>query len=112
MTYFWAHMVHYFMVQSLSSPSPLRIDASQAIHVTSIMEGTGSPILTDFKLFLLKSPVLVNGGLFLHYYTKQRMLMDAESRTSVLLPDKRPLPSILTDVTTKNSAGLFYEFIC
>ena len=83
-----------------------------------------------FKTFLVLNPQLVNGGLFLHYYSKQRMLLDAEARSrsgytpivlyvlrtyafffllhyhtyirvcmwySVLLPDVRPLPSILPD---------------
>jgi hypothetical protein len=50
----------------------------------------------DFKVFLLMNPQLANGGLFLHYYSKQRMLLDAEARSSVLLPDIRPLPSLLS----------------
>lgn len=62
--------------------------------------------INAFKIFLLKNPVLINGGLFLHYYSKQRMLMDAEARTAVLLPDKRPLPSVLTDIEYKIRTGL------
>ena len=34
-----------------------------------------------FKTFLALNPQLVNGGLFLHYYSKQRMLLDAEARS-------------------------------
>eukprot|EP01038_Epipyxis_sp_PR26KG_P005144 gene5144-7164_t len=71
MTYFWVHMVHY------------------------AMNATKNPN-NQFKTFLLLNPQLSNGGLFLHYYSKQRMLMDAEARVSVLLPDIRPLPSLIT----------------
>ena len=70
--------------------------------------GSAFEVLTDFKLFLLKNPVLVNGGLFLHYYSKHRMLMDAESRTTVLLPDKKPLPSLLVDVEANRNEGIYY----
>ena len=73
MTYFWVHMVDFSM-RSTHNPS----------HT--------------FQTFLLMNPHLANGGLFLHYYSKRLMLLDAESRTSVLLPDIRPLPSLITDV--------------
>ncbi|KXZ55875.1 hypothetical protein GPECTOR_2g1426 [Gonium pectorale] len=77
MTYFWAHMVH-FAIASLKVPDGATV---------------------DFKLFLLMNPQLSNGGLFLHYYSKQLMLQTPEARTCVVLPDKRPLPSILTDLS-------------
>lgn len=34
----------------------------------------------EWKVFLLMNPQLANGGLFLHYYSKQRMLLDPDSR--------------------------------
>eukprot|EP00602_Paraphysomonas_sp_CaronLab_P008829 CAMPEP_0185018178 /NCGR_PEP_ID=MMETSP1103-20130426/987_1 /TAXON_ID=36769 /ORGANISM="Paraphysomonas bandaiensis, Strain Caron Lab Isolate" /LENGTH=539 /DNA_ID=CAMNT_0027547899 /DNA_START=74 /DNA_END=1693 /DNA_ORIENTATION=- len=71
MTYFWSHMVHYAIVATRNPGK-------------------------DFRSFLLLNPQLVNGGLFLHYYSKKRMLLDAEARTAVLLPDLRPLPSVLS----------------
>jgi len=71
MTYFWVHMVHY------------------------AREATKNPS-GDFKGFLLLNPQLSNGGLFLHYYSKKLMLLSPESRTSVVLPDLRPLPSLLS----------------
>ena len=33
-----------------------------------------------WKVFLLMNPQLANGGLFLHYYSKQRMLLDPDAR--------------------------------
>jgi hypothetical protein len=52
----------------------------------------------DFKGFLLVNPQFSNGGLFLHYYTKKLMLMTPEARVQVVLPDKIPLPSMITNV--------------
>lgn len=73
MTYFWVHMVHY------------------AIEATSNPDDT-------FKTFLLMNPQLVNGGLFLHFYSKKLMLQTADARTAVVLPDLKPLPSLLSAV--------------
>jgi len=75
MTYFWAHMVHF------------------------AMESTANPT-GDFKGFLLLNPQLSNGGLFLHYYSKELMLQSPDSRTQVALPDKRPLPSLISSTTS------------
>ncbi|GLI58715.1 hypothetical protein VaNZ11_000468, partial [Volvox africanus] len=78
MTYFWAHMVHFAI-------------ASQKVPAGAA---------PDFRFFLLMNPQLTNGGLFLHYYSKQLILQSPESRVRVVLPDKRPLPSIITDVAS------------
>lgn len=80
MTYFWIHIVHY------------------AMETTKVPKD-------DFKTFLLLNPQLANGGLFLHYYSKKLMLQTAESRMEVMLPDIRPLPSLITDVS-KVAAGV------
>lgn len=39
-----------------------------------------APAVSDWKVFLLLNPQLCNGGLFLHYYSKQRMLLDPDVR--------------------------------
>lgn len=75
MTYFWTHMVHY------------------AMCATANIDG-------KFKTFILMNPQLANGGLFLHYYSKKLMLLNAEARSSVLLPDIVPLPSIIASWTS------------
>lgn len=74
MTYFWTHMVHY------------------------AIEATKNPT-NDFKGFLFLNPQLANGGLFLEYFTKDLMLMKMESRKQVVLPDIKPLPSIISSIT-------------
>lgn len=85
MTYFWAHMIHY-AIEACKFGKKNLADAKPS---------------TDFKQFLLLNPQLANGGLFLHYYSKELMLKTAESRLQVMLPDKRPLPSILGSAETK-----------
>ena len=118
MTYFWVHMVHYAMMTMQSAASASAMFTTSATIVTtaeSVLEespqGEGEGGMVDdelraFKHFLLMNPQLVNGGLFLHYYSKQRMLMNAEARSSVLLPDIRPLPSFLgTSAPGSFSAG-------
>jgi len=73
MTYFWVHMVDY------------------AMNATKNPTG-------DFKTFLLLNPQLANGTWFLHYYSKKLMLQTADSRMTVALPDRKPLPSLLSNV--------------
>eukprot|EP00475_Leptophrys_vorax_P034074 TRINITY_DN5454_c0_g1_i1.p1 TRINITY_DN5454_c0_g1~~TRINITY_DN5454_c0_g1_i1.p1 ORF type:complete len:443 (+),score=128.94 TRINITY_DN5454_c0_g1_i1:84-1331(+) len=70
MTYFWCHMVFY------------------AIHATVNPKN-------DFKTFLVMNPQLSNGGLFLDYYERDTMLNNMESRRTLVMPDKKPLPSII-----------------
>lgn len=87
MTYFWVHMVHFAMEAAKFKRSTDEIVVSDP----------------DFKEFLLRNPQLANGGLFLHYYSKELMLKTADSRLQVMLPDKRPLPSILSDVQANDT---------
>ena len=77
------------------SASPTAGAADGASRATS---GVPSGVPSGFKKFLLLNPQLANGGLFLHYYSKKLMLNTAASRTSVVLPDLRPLPSLVTNV--------------
>jgi len=80
MTYFWAHMVHFAMA---SSPD--------------------GAVKDDFKVFVVMNPQLANGGLFLEYYSKELMLQSPESRLKVVLPDKKQLPSIVSDTGNSNN---------
>jgi hypothetical protein len=135
MTFFWVHMVDYaragmqFAPVKVGSPppppppppppeavvdqaalappptaSPTAGASDGASRVTSQVP-SGAP--SGFKKFLLLNPQLSNGGLFLHYYSKKLMLNTAASRTSVVLPDLRPLPSLVTNVEQlKEQRGL------
>lgn len=98
MTYFWVHMVDYSMRNTTLKETATVAAASTAGIESGDESNAESPsVLTSgFKRFLLFNPHLCNGGLFLHYYTKKLMLLNAEARTSVLLPDIRPLPSFLS----------------
>lgn len=67
MTYFWIHMIHLAMV------------------------------LNDYSFddLLKKSPWLMNGVLFKHFYSDELMLKDSNSRKMFCPPDKRPLPNVI-----------------
>eukprot|EP01114_Cavostelium_apophysatum_P022165 TRINITY_DN7928_c1_g1_i2.p1 TRINITY_DN7928_c1_g1~~TRINITY_DN7928_c1_g1_i2.p1 ORF type:complete len:515 (-),score=123.86 TRINITY_DN7928_c1_g1_i2:1030-2574(-) len=86
MTYFWVHMVHYSMV---ATKNP-----------------TG-----DFLGFLVMNPGLMNGGLYLDYYTKDYILNNAEARKQVVLPDKKPLPSKIENAPEKNRVVVATEVL-
>jgi len=78
--YFWVHMVHYAIEASGSSAS-------------------------DFKRFLVLNPVLVNSNLLLEYYTQEAVWRDPVAQNQVVMPDKRPLPSLLSDVHASKQQG-------
>mmetsp|Transcript_4665 Transcript_4665/g.7005 ORF Transcript_4665/g.7005 Transcript_4665/m.7005 type:complete len:509 (+) Transcript_4665:442-1968(+) len=80
MTYFWVHMVHLALVQTKSKDQ-------------------------DFRTFLVLNPQLANGGLFLSYYSKALMFDSLESRARVVLPDQKPLPSMITDLSKVGPAS-------
>jgi hypothetical protein len=67
--YFWVHLVHY------------------NIEVSRNPSG-------DFKGFLFMGPPLCNDTLINDYYSKKLLASDT-ARTSVVLPDRKPLPSMV-----------------
>ncbi|CAE8611819.1 unnamed protein product [Polarella glacialis] len=69
--YFWMHMVHY-AIQATANP------------------------LGDFKGFVLMNPQLVNSDLLLDYYTQDAIWHHPDARDEVVMPDKKPLPSLLS----------------
>lgn len=80
LTYFWVHMVHYAIV------------------------ATKNPDQT-FKTFLFMNPALADGQLWAYHYTKKRLMMDAEARNRVVLPDRKPLPSIIVSSSSSSSSS-------
>lgn len=79
MTYFWIQMVH-FGIQN----------ATLENTIDSVDEGD---LGEEFARFLLVNPHLVDGQLWTDYYSKD-VIMTAEARTRMVLPDKKALPSI------------------
>ena len=69
MTYFWIQM----------------IDLAIASHPKGI----------DFDEFIRLNPQLMNGGLFLDYYKKETMLNNPRARAEFVLPDLKPLPTLV-----------------
>ena len=69
MTYFWIQMIDLAIAQSPSNIS--------------------------FEEFLQRNPQLLNGGLFLDYYKKETMLNNPIARQEMVLPDIKPLPTLI-----------------
>jgi ADP-ribosylation factor protein 1 len=69
MTYFWIQMIDLAIAQS-----------PKDIH---------------FEEFLRINPHLLNGGLFLEYYKKETMLNNPIARQEMVLPDIKPLPTLV-----------------
>ncbi|CAK5262182.1 unnamed protein product [Mycena citricolor] len=83
MTYFWIQMIH-FGIRSLPDSPPPTAEGSD-----------------DFARFLLLNPHIVQGDLWADYYTKGA-LMSPEAKKSLVLPDKKALPSLVVrDAITK-----------
>ncbi|CAF1625717.1 unnamed protein product [Adineta ricciae] len=75
MTYFWIQMIDLAIAQS---PKDL-----------------------TFEEFLRQNPQLMNGGLFLEYYKKETMLNNPTARQEMVLPDIKPLPTLLASKLKK-----------
>ncbi|XP_037038799.1 uncharacterized protein LOC119076212 [Bradysia coprophila] len=69
MTYFWIQMIDAAIAQS---PKDL-----------------------GFETFISVNQHLMNGGLFLEYYTKDTLLNNPIARQEMVLPDVKPLPSVI-----------------
>ncbi|UJR20340.1 hypothetical protein I4U23_023471 [Adineta vaga] len=75
MTYFWIQMIDLAIAQS--------------------------PKEIGFEEFLRLNPQLMNGGLFLEYYKKETMLNNPTARQEMVLPDIKPLPTLIPATTGK-----------
>jgi hypothetical protein len=100
MTYFWAHMVHFSIArmqtqypflsrEMLDKYAPGHSQRQQvgeqasAASADAGSSGMSAPELPPFKRFLLLNPVLSNGGYFLEFYSRERMLLDPTARSQV-----------------------------
>lgn len=72
MTYFWIQMIDLAIAQS--------------------------PKNLNFEAFLSLNPQLMNGGLFLEYYKKETLLNNPIARQEMVLPDIKPLPTIVKSI--------------
>lgn len=79
MTYFWVHMVHYAMASTQFKAN-------------------------DFAAFLLTHVQLCEGGLFLNYFSKSLMLESEVARNQVVLPDLKPLPSLISSTSPSKTS--------
>ena len=81
MTYFWIQIVH-FGIQNL--PANILPPLGTSVY----------PSTDDLFRFLMVNPHVTDGGLWMDYYTKDA-IMSATAREEMVLPDKKPLPSVV-----------------
>lgn len=124
MTYFWTHMVHYALESSrimkeattkgaaassgecrrllmccyktLAFAVCMAVLILHCIIPTAVT--TASTEHNEWKVFLLMNPQLANGGLFLHYYSKQRMLLDPDSRYVLTAAPCGPIHTVIKSI--------------
>jgi hypothetical protein len=101
MTYFWIQIVH-FGIRSMG-PSPDHVVKQSTEKHDGDLNDPGSTVKQsypdgvspiDFSRFILWNPHVADGGLWEEYYTKFHM-MSPSAREGLVLPDKKPLPSIV-----------------
>ena len=85
MTYFWIQMVHL----GIRNMSPSLVE-----FTTPVSGETRYPSSGDFFRFLLANPHLADVNLWTDYYSRE-VLMSAEAKAGMILPDKKPLPSLV-----------------
>jgi hypothetical protein len=104
MTYFWVHMVHFSMERTRMQPflsrellhkfAPVQADLVSQQMPNPLGESSSESSLDalpfeqtldllPFKRFLLLNPVLSNGGYFLEFYSRERILLDPTARSQV-----------------------------
>ncbi|KDQ64737.1 hypothetical protein JAAARDRAFT_236805 [Jaapia argillacea MUCL 33604] len=112
MTYFWIQIVHFgirsSVVTSSEAPSPHNdssttltsvSDASTLVDTPGVVTAS-TPSTDDFFRFLLINPYVVDGNLWTDYYSKD-VMMSPKAKEEMVLPDKKPLPSLLVRDTIR-----------
>ncbi|KAK7031835.1 ADP-ribosylation factor 4 [Favolaschia claudopus] len=108
MTYFWIQMVHFGMARmpSLEVTSETTDTLSEYTLVAAAGDEDGEKqvsaeeeSLNDrFVRFLFTNPHLADGNLWAEYYSKD-VMMSPQAKATMVLPDKKPLPSLVTKET-------------
>ncbi|RXW24326.1 hypothetical protein EST38_g1514 [Candolleomyces aberdarensis] len=90
MTYFWLQVVHFGIRNVPENLAPPHASTAQEASPSQLPY----PSSADFFKFLLINPHLVDGSLWSDYYSKET-IMSPEAKGSMVLPDKKSLPSLV-----------------
>ena len=99
MTYFWIQIVH-FGIRNMPPAASSNTETTSA----SPPSEPNLPSPDDFARFLLINPYVVDGNLWVDYYTKD-VLMSPKAKGEMVLPDKKPLPNLVLRDTINNTFG-------
>ncbi|KAF8907924.1 ADP-ribosylation factor family-domain-containing protein [Gymnopilus junonius] len=96
MTYFWIQIVHFGIrnMPDIPQSSASLLPSGPLPEVITITH-------QDFPRFLLINPHVADGNLWSEYYTKD-VLMSQKAKNEMVLPDKKPLPSLVIRDTIKS----------
>ena len=89
MTYFWIQIVHL----GIRNVTPaIRSSAATAASAHSVASSDASP--DQFPAFLLLNPYVVDGNLWVDYYSKE-VMMSTAAKGGMVLPDRKSLPNLV-----------------
>ncbi|KAH9484776.1 ADP-ribosylation factor 4 [Psilocybe cubensis] len=89
MTYFWIQIVHF----GIRSMTP---NLAYEPYYVPFSADPGVPATPDeFPRFLLTNPHVADGNLWSEYYSTD-VMMSPNARKEMVLPDKKPLPNLIT----------------
>lgn len=101
MTYFWVQIVHFGMRSVSHLQFPVTSTGSTSTTSTSPNPAYASNPELDpdswrnaFARFILLNPHVVDSSLWSEYYTKE-VIMTPQAKAEMVLPDKKPLPSLV-----------------
>ncbi|KDQ27307.1 hypothetical protein PLEOSDRAFT_1042612 [Pleurotus ostreatus PC15] len=88
MTYLWIQLVHFGIQNTIAS---LPSSAPPSDEFPNALPPSGD----NFARFLLLNSYVVDGNIWSNYYSKD-VIMTPAAKAGLVLPDKKPLPSILS----------------
>jgi len=124
--YFWLQIVHYCMqsadpnavrptsataaTTAASTASTSATATTASVDKTAASPSTATKDVTvekpgAFVDFVLRFPFLANEYLFLQYYTTQTIFHVPQSQSEFVLPDIKPLPSVLSYGSSSSTAA-------
>ncbi|KAF9051269.1 hypothetical protein BJ165DRAFT_1400811 [Panaeolus papilionaceus] len=98
MTYFWSQIVHFGIRKfPLGLQSPISEAPALPDHFSDQEASQTDPqsTLEPFSAFLLVNPHVADSNLWSEYYSNLKsVLMSSKAKSEMVLPNKKPLPSI------------------
>eukprot|EP00741_Cyanophora_paradoxa_P008944 tig00000142_g8657.t1 len=96
LTYFWLQLVDLAVHSPPHAPGKEEEDAARAEQLQLEAACEAEPHMAAFRRFLVANRFLADDGLPVSFYSHELIFRDPRSPAEFVLPDLRPLPSILS----------------